>query len=201
MFGRNKEFLKFIFPKIDEMFGLSKQGIDFESFYKLTNEVQTSFIRTDADELTYPIHILIRYELEKEIFNNLDEKTDVDKLAEKWADKYEEYLGIRPESCKEGILQDVHWSDGLFGYFPSYALGSAYAAQIYDAINQKINIDKELEKGDFSKINEILKEGIHKYGKMKTPKELIKNITGTSFDSKHYINYLKEKFSKIYDIK
>ncbi len=201
MFGRNKEFLKFIFPKIDEMFGLSKQGIDFESFYKLTNEVQTSFIRTDADELTYPIHILIRYELEKDIFSNLDEKTDVDKLAEKWADKYEEYLGIRPESCKEGILQDVHWSDGLFGYFPSYALGSAYAAQIYDAINQKINIDKELEKGDFSKINEILKEGIHKYGKMKTPKELIKNITGTSFDSKHYINYLKEKFSKIYDIK
>lgn len=201
MFGRSKEFLKFLYPKVDEVFGLKKEGIDFDNFYKFANEVQASFIRTDADELTYPIHVLIRYELEKEIFSNPDEKTDTDKLAKKWADKYEEYLGIRPETYKKGILQDVHWAEGLFGYFPSYALGTAYAAQIYNAINEKVDISKELEKGEFSKINDILREKIHKYGKLKNPKELILNMTGKTFDSKHYINYLKEKFSEIYDLK
>ena len=201
MFGRSKEFLKFLYPKVDEAFGLKKEGIDFDSFYKFANEVQASFIRTDADELTYPIHVLIRYELEKEIFSNPDEKTDTDKLAKKWADKYEEYLGIRPETYKKGILQDVHWAEGLFGYFPSYALGTAYAAQIYNAINERVDISKELEKGEFSKINDILREKIHKYGKLKNPKELILNMTGKTFDSKHYINYLKEKFSEIYDLK
>ena len=143
---------------------------------------------------------MIRYELEKEIFGNLDEETDVDALAEKWADKYEEYLGIRPATYSEGILQDVHWAEGLFGYFPSYALGTAYAAQIYDAINKKVNIKEEMKKGDFSQINEILKENIHKYGKMKTPKEIIKDMTGKDFDSQYYIDYLEGKFSEIYGL-
>ena len=120
---------------MDELFNLSENGIGKEELYKLANEVERQFIRTESDELTYPIHILIRYELEKEIFSNLDEEIDVDALAVKWADKYEEYLGIRPATYSEGILQDVHWAEGLFGYFPSYALGTAYAAQIYDAIN------------------------------------------------------------------
>ena len=200
MFGRSMEFIEFIYPKMDEIFNLSEKGIGKKELYKLANEVERQFIRTESDELTYPIHILIRYELEKEIFGNLDEETDVDVLAEKWADKYEEYLGIRPSTYTEGILQDVHWAEGLFGYFPSYALGTAYAAQIYDAINKKINIKEEMEKGEFNQINEILKENIHKYGKMKTPKEIIKDMTGKDFDSQYYIDYLKEKFSEIYGL-
>ena len=161
MFGRSREFIGFIYPKMDELFNLSENGIGKEELYKLANAVERQFIRTESDELTYPIHILIRYELEKEIFSNLDEEIDVDALAVKWADKYEEYLGIRPANYTEGILQDVHWAEGLFGYFPSYALGTAYAAQIYDAINKKVNIKEEMKKGDFSQINEILKENIH----------------------------------------
>ena len=200
MFGRSIEFIEFIYPKMDEMFNLSEKGIGKKELYKLSNEVERQFIRTESDELTYPIHILIRYELEKEIFGNLDEETDVDALAVKWADKYEEYLGIRPSTYTEGILQDVHWAEGLFGYFPSYALGTAYAAQIYDAINKKVNIKEEMKKGKFNQINEILKENIHKYGKMKTPKEIIKDMTGEDFDSRYYIDYLKEKFSEIYGL-
>ncbi|WP_233573247.1 carboxypeptidase M32 [Leptotrichia sp. OH3620_COT-345] len=201
MFGRSEEFLSFIYPKLDIMFKLGENGINFNIFYKIANEVQASFIRTEADELTYPIHVLIRYELEKEIFDNLDNETDVDELAKKWQDKYEEYLGIRPETYTEGILQDVHWSDGLFGYFPSYALGSAYAAQIYNAISKKIDINGKMKKGDFTEINNELKEGIHKYGKTRTPEELLVNMTGEPFNPKYYIDYLKEKFSLIYGLK
>ncbi|MDO5089190.1 MAG: carboxypeptidase M32 [Leptotrichiaceae bacterium] len=201
MFCRSKEFLSFLYPKLDKLFGLEEKGIGFEDFYKIANEVKASFIRTEADELTYPIHVLIRYELEKEIFSNLEEKTDVDALAKKWEDKYEEYLGIRPSTYKEGILQDVHWSDGLFGYFPSYALGSAYAAQIYNAINEKVNISGKMKEGNFAQINNELKEGIHKYGKLKTPEELLENMTGKPFNPQYYIDYLKEKFSVIYGLK
>lgn len=200
MFGRSREFLSFLYPKIEKVFDgiLSKNGITADDLYILANEVEESFIRIEADELTYPIHILIRYELEKEIFSDLDKEVDVDELAEAWADKYEKYLGIRPETYSKGILQDVHWASGLFGYFPSYALGSAYSAQIYDTINKKVNILEELRKGDFSRINGILKNNIHQFGKTKTPKEIIKDMTGKEFDSSYYIDYLIGKFSEIY---
>ena len=200
MFGRSREFLSFLYPKIEKVFDgiLSKNGITAEDLYILANEVEESFIRIEADELTYPIHILIRYELEKEIFSDLDKEVDVDELAEAWADKYEKYLGIRPETYSKGILQDVHWASGLFGYFPSYALGSAYSAQIYNTINKKVNILEELKNGEFSRINEILKNNIHQFGKTKTPKEIIKDMTGKEFDSSYYIDYLIGKFSEIY---
>lgn len=200
MFGRSRKFLNFIYKKVDELFEISGKGITEEDFYRLANKVENSFIRVEADELTYPVHVLIRYELEKEIFENLDEKTDVDALAEKWNDKYEKYLGVRPKTYKEGILQDVHWSEGLFGYFPSYALGSAYAAQIYNTLSKKVDVGSELEQGKYEKINEILKNEIHKYGKLKKPSELIENMTGEPFNPVYYIKYLTEKFSMVYDI-
>lgn len=194
MFCRSREFIRFIYNKIDQLFGLSNVDIDEEMLYELVNDVEKSFIRVEADELTYPIHILIRYELEKEIFSNLDEITDVDKLAIKWADLYEKYLGIRPDNYSNGILQDVHWSAGLFGYFPSYALGTANAAQIYESINKITNISQDLENGDFSKIDSFLTDKIHKYGMLKTPDELLQLSTGEKFNSDYYINYLKNKF-------
>ncbi len=108
---------------------------------KMVNVSRPSFIRTEADELTYPIHILIRYELEKEIFNG---NVDYDHLDTLWNDKYEEYLGIRPTQDKEGILQDMHWGGALLGYFPTYALGSAFAAQFYHQMKQEINVEEIL---------------------------------------------------------
>ena len=200
MFGRSREFLGFLYPKLDEMFSLEEKGIGSEDLYRLSNEVEQSLIRIEADELTYPIHILIRYELEKEIFEDLDRHENVDELAKRWAEKYEKYLGVRPVLYSDGILQDVHWSSGLFGYFPSYALGSAYAAQIYNAVDRKMNITEKMKKGDFHDINEILREGIHKFGKTKTPSEIIADFTGEEFRSHYYIDYLIEKFSKIYGI-
>ena len=200
MFGRSREFLEFLYQKLDEIFELSIKGISIEDLYRLCNEVEQSFIRIEADELTYPIHILIRYELERELFEDLDKKENVDELALKWAEKYEKYLGIRPISYSEGILQDVHWSSGLFGYFPSYALGSAYAAQIYNTLNRKIDITEKMKKRDFYDINETSKEKIHKFGKPKTPTEIIEETTGEEFKANYYIEYLIKKFSEIYKI-
>ena len=203
MFGRNIDFLKNIFNKFDELFDVRSKGIEVEDFYKIVNTVSKSLIRIEADELTYPIHIMIRYELEKEIFSNLEEIESseyIDYLANKWADMYEEFLGVRPTTNSEGILQDVHWSSGLFGYFPSYALGSAYAAQIYNSMNKEFSIEENLSNGNFDNINSFLKDKIHKFGKSKTPNELLILATGEAFNPDYYINYLKEKYRKIYGI-
>ena len=203
MFGRNFNFWKGVYIKFDELFDVKSKGIEVSDFYKIINIVNKSLIRIEADELTYPIHIMIRYELEKEIFSNLEEieNTDyIDYLATKWADLYEEFLGIRPETYSDGILQDVHWSSGLFGYFPSYALGSAYAAQIYQAMNRNININESLLNTDFISINAFLKEKIHRFGKSKTPNEILFIATNEEFNSDYYINYLKDKYSKIYGL-
>ena len=203
MFGRNFNFWKKVYIKFDELFNIKTNGIEVSDFYKIINIVNRSLIRIEADELTYPIHIMIRYELEKEIFSNLDEieNTDyIDYLAAKWSDLYEEFLGVRPKTYSEGILQDVHWSSGLFGYFPSYALGSAYAAQIYQAMNKYINVDECLLNLDFTKINEFLKDKIHRFGKSKTPNEILFIATDEEFNSDYYIDYLKNKYVKIYGL-
>ena len=133
-------------------------------------------IRTEADELTYPIHILIRYELEKEIFNGT---ADYDNLDTMWNDKYEEYLGIRPEHDRDGILQDMHWGGALLGYFPTYALGSAFAAQFYHQMEQDMDVEEALRSGAFEKISGWLKENIHQYGAFKDADELMMDVCGS----------------------
>ncbi|CAM3175466.1 carboxypeptidase M32 [Streptobacillus ratti] len=197
MFCKNDSFTKVIYDLMDKYFGMD---ITLDEFKLILNEVNTSLIRVEADELTYPIHVMIRYELEKEIFSDLERKENAEDVAKKWADKYEEYLGVRPMTYSEGILQDVHWSQGSFGYFSSYALGSAYSAQIYDAMGKDIDISKELENSEFSNINSWLKEKIHKFGSFKDPKDLILNATGKEFSPKYYVDYLKNKFAKIYEV-
>lgn len=197
VFGRNINFWKAVYPKLQEVFSENLKNVSLDEFYMIINDSKSSLIRIEADELTYPIHVLIRYELEKEIFSN---DVDIDELPKKWADKYEEYLGIRPKTFEEGILQDVHWSSGLFGYFASYALGSAYASQFYNSMIKEFDVEKELRKGSFKKINEYLRENIHKYGKYKTPNEIIKDTTKEEFNPNYYINYLREKYGKLYVI-
>lgn len=172
--------------------------ISKDELYILINEVKSQFIRIEADELTYPIHVMIRYEIEKKIFENIDNETNVDELKEMWNDMYEKYLGIRPSNDKEGILQDSHWSAGAFGYFPSYAIGSAYASQMYEALKKEVNVVEDIKNKEFSRINKFLKDTIHKYGDSLSPDELIYSCCKEEFDAKYYINYLKEKFSNIY---
>ena len=195
MFGRNLNFWIPVYPKLQEKFPEELGDISLEKFYRIVNDSKSSLIRIEADELTYPIHVLIRYELEKEIFET---DVDINELPKKWADKYEEYLGIRPETFREGILQDVHWSGGSFGYFSSYALGSAYASQFYHAMCAEFDVEKELKSGSFEKINTYLRENIHQYGKYKNPEEIIMDTTKEKFNPNYYINYLREKYGKLY---
>ena len=121
-------------------------------------------------------------------------------LPKMWADKYEEYLGIRPESDKEGVLQDIHWSQGSFGYFPSYALGSAFGAQLYYHMKKEMDFDGLLEDGKVGSIREYLKEHIHQYGKLKDSRTILKDTTGEDFNPEYYIKYLKEKYQDLYHL-
>lgn len=195
--GRSHKFWEVHYGKLQEIFKEQLKDTSLEDFYKAINKVENSLIRTEADELTYPLHIMIRYDIERMIMNN---EVEVSELPELWNKMYKEYLGIDVPSLSKGVLQDVHWSGGMFGYFPTYALGSAYAAQIYHKMKQEIDVDKILESGTTKEINEWLKEKIHKYGSTKYPKEILKIATGEDFNPMYYVNYLKEKYSKIYNL-
>lgn len=154
-------------------------------------------IRIEADALTYPLHIIIRYEIEKMIFN---EEINLADLPQIWNDKYEEYLGIRPENDLEGILQDVHWAGGSFGYFPSYALGFMYAAQLYHAMNQQFDVEAVLASEDYSRIIEWNKKHIHQFGASKKPNELILNATGEVLNPTYLIDYMRKIFFDVYQV-
>lgn len=199
MICKNREFTNYLYNLFVKYFEIDKNGIDEYEFYLLINEVNNSIIRVDSDELTYPIHIAIRYELEKEIYNSEREITG-DELKQMWDDKYFKYLCKKSDFVKESIMQDVHWSSNLFGYFPSYALGSAYAAQIYKVMQREINIDELIKNREFNKIKEYLTDKIFKYGALKEPNWLIENICQDKFDPNFYVDYLIEKYTKIYEI-
>jgi carboxypeptidase Taq len=138
---------------------------------------------------------MLRYDIEKMLINK---EITVDELPKIWNDNIEKYLGIRPKNNSEGVLQDVHWSGGMIGYFPTYALGTAYSAQIYHAMKKDLNVEEIIKNNEIKKINAWLKEKLHQYGSSKTPKELLRMITGEDFNPKYYIDYLKEKYTKLY---
>lgn len=193
--GRSKAFWKPLFGKLKETFPDQLKEVTLEQFIKGINKPQCSLIRTEADELTYSMHILIRYEVERMLFEEEIQTEDIPKV---WNEKYEKYLGVKPESDKEGALQDVHWSMGEFGYFPSYALGSAIGAQIYYHMKENMPLEKYLEEGNLKPIREFLKEHIHKYGKSKNTNEILKEMTGEEFNPKYFIDYLREKYENLY---
>ena len=190
-FGRNINFWKGNYSALRKMFDVQLKDVSLEDWYKGINRVNRSLIRTEADEVTYPLHIMVRYEIEKKIFN---EDIDIMELPGIWNDLYKEYLGITPKSDNEGILQDVHWAGGAFGYFPSYALGSAYAAQFETALRKTVDVDRDLENMDMRNINGWLKENIHKFGSSKKPNRILIDSTGEEFNPKYYTNYLKNKY-------
>ncbi len=195
--GRRKSFIQNFYPYLYSLYPEKLQDVSLDDFYMAVNASKPSLIRTDADELTYPIHILIRYELEKGLF---DGTISSDGLDEKWNDVYEKYLGIRPQNAKTGILQDIHWSDGSFGYFPTYALGSAVAAQIMHHLEKAMDVDEVLAKGNIKKITDYLKDNFQKYGALYDLDDLLKVTTGESFDPHYYIDYLKNKYIRLYNL-
>ena len=196
--GRDEAFWEPIYPKLQEMFPEKLGDIPREDFVRAINKVQPGLIRTEADELTYSLHVLVRYELEKML---MEEDFDVRELPGLWADKYEEYLGVRPKNVAEGVLQDIHWAQGSFGYFPSYALGSAFAAQIYRFMKQSMDFKGLLRQGELEVIREVLRRHIHRFGKMKDSRQLLRDMTGEDFKPQYYVDYLKEKYGKLYCLK
>ena len=193
--GRSESFWKPIYKKMQELYPKQLSNVSIEQFIKGCNKPKASLIRTEADELTYPLHVLIRYEIEKMLFND---EIEVSNLPTVWNEKYKEYLGVTPKNDSEGVLQDIHWSGGSFGYFPSYALGSAVSAQIYFYLKKVMDFEDTLEKGNLETIRRFLGEHIHQYGKTRTTNEVLKAMTGEEFNPEYYIEYLKQKYSKLY---
>ena len=195
--GKSRAFWRFFYPITLEKFK-QFEGVSFEQFYDAINIVEPSLIRTEADELTYSLHIIIRYEIEKMLF---DGEVTVEELPKIWSEKYMEYLGVMPKNDSEGILQDMHWSDGSFGYFPSYALGNLYGTQFLYKMQKDIpNIYDQIEKGNLKLVYDWLKENIHKHGAIYKPAKLVKIVTGEELSAKYFINYINKKFMDIYKL-
>ena len=194
--ARSEPFSRYFFPYVKKLSNGVLDDVSWEEYYLAINKVEPSFIRTEADELTYCLHVLIRYEIEKEM---LKDGFDFNNLAELWNQKYKEYLGVEVTNDSHGVLQDVHWTSGV-GYFFSYALGNAYSAQIYNAMKKDLDIDSLLENGDTKPIISWLKKHMYKYGCMLKPKDLIQVITNEPLNPEYYCKYLEEKYSKIYHL-
>jgi len=198
MIGKNSNFWKYYYSKFKKAYP-QLEKISASEFYSAENNVKPGFIRIEADELTYCLHIIIRFEIEVAL---LEGKLSVDKLPKAWDDKYEQYLGIKPKDYSHGVLQDTHWSGGSIGYFPTYALGTIYAAQIFNAMKKKIkDMDMVMASSDYTPIRDWLKKNIHEKGSLYTTEEIIKQATGTGLDVKQYLDYLKGKYYPLYGVK
>ncbi len=193
--GRSEPFIHSIYPKLRELFPDQLRGVDAHTFYLAINRSRPSLIRTEADELTYSLHIMVRYELEKQLIAGTLSTRD---LPAAWNEMYRAYLGVDVPSNREGVLQDSHWSFGGFGYFPSYALGSAYGAQMLCSMQHDLNVWECVAKGDLTPIVGWLTERIYRFGCGKTPLQLFDNCCHAPFDPTYYTDYLRKKFTEIY---
>lgn len=195
--GRSRPFWNRYFGELQKRFP-GQLDVSVDQFYRGNNVVTPSLIRIEADELTYNLHIIIRYEIEKLIFNEGVKASDLPAI---WNEKYKEYLGITPPNDAEGVLQDVHWAGGAFGYFPSYSLGNMYAAQFADTLEkEQKGFWTNVGNGELLPVKEWLTERIYKYGRLRTPSELIKNVTGKPLDPQYLVDYLTKKYTDIYKL-
>lgn len=195
--GRSLNWWRTIYPRLQLTFPDRLGATSLEQFYKGINKVTPSLIRTEADELSYHLHVMIRYQLEKSLIEGSMSVSDIPGF---WNESYSKWLGIKPPDDKQGCLQDVHWSHGSFGYFPTYSLGSFYAAQLFQsAVNQDIAIDPAIRQGNTAPLLGWLRENIHRYGRRYTSEELCKMATGNTLDIRYFLDYLLEKYVIIYD--
>ncbi len=194
--GRSEAFLGLIYPKLREVFPEVMADVTPRELYEAVNIVEPSLIRTEADEFTYTFHIMIRYEIEKEIIRGNVSTADLPKL---WNDTYEAYLGVRPAGDRDGILQDVHWTSG-FGYFPTYALGNMYNAMYYNRMKEELDIDKAVSEGRFDLINGWMREHVFKKADRLAPREWIRDITGRDLTPDDFLDYLEKKYTDLYEL-
>ena len=188
----------FLTPVFHAFFSEQLSKVDPETLFALFNQVRPSLIRTEADEVTYNLHIALRFELEEAIING---KINPQDLPEIWRVKMKKYLGVIPKTDKEGVLQDVHWSQGPMGYFPTYTLGNLYAAQFTAKMRKELNIEDLVVKGELGAILSWLRTNIHKYGSLYWPDELVRRVTSQRPNPNYFLNYIKNKYSKIYKVK
>jgi len=196
--GRSLPFWEHFYPAFKKSFSSQLDGVSPKSFYKAINSVQPSLIRVNADEATYNLHIMLRLELE---IGLVEGTIAVKELPELWNTKMEEYLGVTPPDDAKGVLQDIHWSYSLIGYFSTYALGNLVSAQLWEKINKDIrNLDDQIRKGDFSDLLDWLRKNIHRYGHKYDPQELVERVTGSRISPEPYVRYLTKKYSDIYGL-
>ncbi|MCA9126147.1 MAG: carboxypeptidase M32 [Planctomycetales bacterium] len=194
--GRSQAFWRWAFPKISARVGDAWQGFAAEQIYRDANLVQPSLIRVEADEVTYNLHILIRFEIEQQLISG---QLLVADAPDAWNERYSHYLGIRPPSAKDGILQDVHWSAGLVGYFPTYSLGNLYAAQLMQAAAAQLgDLDNMFAEGEFEPLLAWLRKHVHAHGACIAPSELVQRVSGQSLSEAPLMQYLRRKLSPIY---
>jgi len=197
MVGKSLSYWKFFYPKLQNIFSYY-ESVPLEDFYRAINVVKTSPIRIYADEVTYNLHIMFRFEIEEALIKG---EIEVKDLPEIWNSKMQEYLGILPENDAKGVLQDVHWSLGYFGYFPSYMLGNLYAAQLFDAVKREIrDLEEEITKGNLKPLLAWLREKVHPFGLVREAPDLLREVTGEVPNSQYWMEYIKEKFDQIYGI-
>ena len=198
LIGRSEAFIAFAAPKIREFAGGVFDDISERELFEAVNVARPSLIRTEADELSYCLHILIRYELEKAFING---EITVDEVPALWNAKYKEYLGIEVPDDARGCLQDVHWAGIDYGYFPSYALGNAYGVQILRTMEKDFDVFAAVRAGELTKIRDWLREKVFSIASLTTPDEWIRAITGEPLNPDYFLDYLEDKFTKLYELK
>ena len=196
--GRSLPFWEHFYPAFKKAFPAQLDGVGLKAFYKAINKVEPSFIRVNADEATYNLHIMLRLELE---IGMVEGKIAIKDLPEIWNTKMQEYLGITPPNDAKGVLQDIHWSYGSIGYFSTYALGNLVSAQLWEKINKDIkNLDDQIRKGDFGELLGWLRKNIHQHGHKYDPQVLVKKVTGSKITPEPYVRYLTKKYGEIYGL-
>jgi carboxypeptidase Taq len=195
--GKSRPFWIYFYPFLQKEFPAALQNISLESFYRVMNAVEPSFIRVEADEVTYNLHVILRFEIERAL---IEDGLDVAELPRIWNSKMKELLMVDVPDDSLGVLQDVHWSGGMIGYFPTYSLGNLYSAQFFAAARRDIPaLDDEMARGEFSNLLQWLREKIHVHGKFYSARELVKNATGEPLNSKHFAAYITRKYGEIYE--
>jgi carboxypeptidase Taq len=189
--GRSMPFWRFFYPRLQQTFPAQLGSVELETFYRAINRVHPSLIRIEADEVTYNLHIILRFELEQDLLHG---RVDLQELPDVWNQRIFDYLGVEVPDDRRGVLQDVHWSAGTLGYFPTYALGNVISLQIWERVRDEIpDLDEQFERGEFSALREWLGENLHRHGRKFTPKETLEKVVGGPIDSGPYLAYLNEK--------
>jgi carboxypeptidase Taq len=196
MIGRSRAFWKGNYARLAALSGGALDGVGLDAFVKAINKVEPSLVRTEADEVTYGLHVILRFELEAALLSG---SLAVRDLPAAWNEKMRDLVGVAPPDDAQGCLQDVHWSLGLFGYFPSYALGNLYAAQFWDSMSADLpGLDDRIESGDLKSVLGWLRTNVHEPGATYLPCELVEKVTGHALDASHFVAYLGDKYSKVY---